>query len=155
VGVAVIFALIFGLWWLVFYDSTTYVFTEAQVERVIRPDTVETASGHTVYSREGTSPVVIILRSGASDDELSGVIKRIKQEMAIATEKLANEYPRETIRGSKFEYHNLIIFCAFAQNCGALDRQLRAEVERLNFVDPNTPHFVPDSADVETVETTN
>ena len=138
-------ALIFGFWWLVFHDSTSYLFTVEQVENVFKPHAVEVAPGYAVYSREGTSPEAIIMRTGASDDELSGVIERIEQQMAIATEELAREYPNEFIHGSKFDFHNLIIFCAFAQNCQSYERRFLNKVQSLALRKPDSSDFAFDS----------
>ncbi len=144
-GVAVIIGLIFGFWWLVFHDSTSYVFTAEQVESVFKPDSTEVASGYTEYSLSGKAPQAIIMRTGASDDELSGAIKRIEHQMSIATEELAREYPNEFIHGSKFDFHNLIIFCSFAQNCQTYERRFLNKVQSLGLLDATDRNFVPDS----------
>lgn len=142
-GVAVIIALMFGLWWLVFHDPNSYVLTEGQIKKVLRPNAVERASGYTVFSRGDNT--VMILRSGASDDEISGAISRIEQRMEVETEKIAQEFPLESIRGAQFEFHNLIIFCAFAQNCNSYERRFLTEVQTLGLRDTSNQNFVPDS----------
>jgi hypothetical protein len=144
-GVAVMIALLFGFWWLVFHDSTSYVFTAEQVESVFKPHSVEIATGYTEYSRGDKAPQTIIMRTEASDDELSGVIDRIEQRMADGTEELAQEFPNELIYGSKFEFHNLIIFCAFAQNCQSYERRFLNKVQSLGLLDTTDRNFVPDS----------
>ena len=83
--------------------------------------------------------MTMILRTGATDSELDDVVDRIRDRMAIATEELAQEFPNEHIRGSEFEFHNLIIFCGFAQNCGVYKKNLLRDVQRLNLLDPNNP----------------
>jgi len=124
----------------VFHDSTTYVFTEEQVESVFRPHTVEIGSGYTIYSHSGSAPNAIVLRSGATDSELSEVKERLKQQMAVATDQLAKEYPSENIRGVNYEFHNLIIFCAFTKNC-SYERQLLTKVQSLGLYDRSDPNF--------------
>jgi hypothetical protein len=139
VGMTVILALIVGLWFLVFHDSTTYTFTDAHVRDTFKVEHVEETPGYTEYSRFGSAPVTMILRTGATDSELDDVVDRIRDRMAIATEELAQEFPNEHIRGSEFEFHNLIIFCGFAQNCGVYKKNLLRDVQRLNLLDPNNP----------------
>ncbi len=141
-GFAVIIFLVFGVWWLVFHDSRSYTFTEAHVEKVLRPHTVEIRSGYTVYSRGGSSPTTMILRNGENVSGLSAEIEQIDQQLAVATEALAQEFPKENIRGVKYEFHNLIIICPFQNNC-SYERRLISEAQRLNLADTVDPKFVP------------
>lgn len=143
IGGMVITALLVGLWLLVFHDWNSYVFTEDNVRAVLRPDDVEVFDGYTVFSKISKAPVTIVLRNGADEKELSVLRERIRERMALATQALAEEFPSEDVRGSEFEFHNLNIFCAFAQNCGSYEQRLLSEVQRLNLVDRSDAHFVP------------
>jgi hypothetical protein len=144
-GFAVIIFLVFGGWWLVFHDSRSYTFTEAQVEKVFRPDTIEIGDGLTVYSKGGKAPETIILRTAESENGLSEALELVDQQMAIATEALAQEFPEEHIRGAKYEFHNLVLICASQQNCpyDTYVRRFLDEVQRLNLADTVDPEFVP------------
>jgi len=145
-GVAVIVALIVGLWWLVFYDSTSYVFTAEQVETVFKPDAVEEGSGYSIYLNGGSEPSsAVILRSGATTEELDEAISRVEDLMSTETERIANEFPRESIYGADFKFHNLIVYCAFWRNCGVYERRFRAEAQSLGIHDElfQQDNFVP------------
>ncbi len=145
-GATVIVALIVGLWWLVFYDSTSYVFTAEQVETVFKPDTVEEGSGYSIYLNGGSEPSsAVILLSGARDEELDEAISRVEGLMSTETDRIAKEFPRELIYGADFKFHNLIIYCAFWRNCGAYEREFLAEVQSLGIRDElyRQDQFVP------------
>lgn len=135
-GGAAIVALLIGFWWLVFYDSTTYEFTAAQVESVFDPDSIEEGSGFTVYLRGGAEPSsAVILLSDATGAEIQEATSRVEGLMSAETERIANEFPRESIYGADFKLHNLIIYCAFWRNCSAYERQFLAEVQSLGIRD--------------------